>query len=470
MPDDADWRRTFARVLDRLTGVDDYGNGRGRARCPVHGDAADLWLSVGDGGRLLVRCYPRSSGTPACRVDAVVRAVGAEMADLYPPHPDAGKPPARPAAGLNREGGVRNRPDGDRGVIESFHEYWDIGPDGKPFLSFEVIKKRFRDGSKDYSQRRPNPAFEPAIPASETNQEWIWKVAGHVRPVLYRLPELRAELKASPERWVLVVEGEKDAETAAELGLCATTSPGGAGKWRSEFAQELKGRNVLVVPDEDPLMPTDRNDLTEPWKSPGLEHARAVIKSLVGVANVVKLVRLPMPKAPGWDFSDWRAEQPGPADQVKKRFATVVNMGAVVEPQMLSRLDELLMAQTYPGVPTPPPPKADLFDRAGPAAPRPEDQTPASPPPPPVAVPPPTPAQPAVPAGAAITAAVAALGKASPGGPRSPAEWLGEVMVAFAGFQAAFGDGRFEAGRGRVREAAVLLAAHLAVGAEKFGG
>src|SRR5215831_10405851 len=80
---------------------------------------------------------------------------------------------------------------------------------------FQVV--RFEP--KDFRQRRPNG-----------NGGWIWNVKG-VRIVPYCLPDL---LKAED---IVLTKGEKDANNVRKLGLTATTSPGGASKWRSEFNQ-----------------------------------------------------------------------------------------------------------------------------------------------------------------------------------------------------------------------------------------
>ena len=65
---------------------------------------------------------------------------------------------------------------------------------------------------------------------------WAWNVKG-VRRVLYRLPELLAR----PDETVYVVEGEKDADRLASLGLLATTNSGGAGKWQDQYAETPPG-------------------------------------------------------------------------------------------------------------------------------------------------------------------------------------------------------------------------------------
>lgn len=61
------------------------------------------------------------------------------------------------------------------------------------------------------------------------------------RRVLYRLPEVRAAIHAG--RPVYVVEGEKDADTLARLGLAATcnvegaAAPGQRSKWLPAYAE-----------------------------------------------------------------------------------------------------------------------------------------------------------------------------------------------------------------------------------------
>jgi putative DNA primase/helicase len=85
-------------------------------------------------------------------------------------------------------------------------------------LLFEVV--RFEP--KDSRQRRPDPSRPDG---------WAWNL-GDTRRVPYRRPEL---LETSEDAVVLFVEGEKDADRLASVGLLATSSPQGAGKWRDEI-------------------------------------------------------------------------------------------------------------------------------------------------------------------------------------------------------------------------------------------
>jgi P4 family phage/plasmid primase-like protien len=117
---------------------------------------------------------------------------------------------------------------------------------------------------------------------------WQWNLQG-ARRVPYRLPELR---QASGP--VFFVEGEKDADKLVSLGLRATTSPEGAGKWRDEYGQYFQGKNVYVIPDMDEAK-------SKGVTYPGQQHAAQVIRTLLRHATNVRLIELPGAK----DVSEW---------------------------------------------------------------------------------------------------------------------------------------------------------------------
>lgn len=138
-------------------------------------------------------------------------------------------------------------------------------------LLFQVVRYE----PKNFQQRRPKPGGD-----------WVWSVKG-VRVVPYRLPQLLAE----PARPAFVVEGEKDVDNLARVGVLATCNAGGAGKWTAAHAVFLRGRNVVVLPDNDEA---------------GRNHAQQVAASLRGIAASVRIVELPgLP--PKGDVSDWLA-------------------------------------------------------------------------------------------------------------------------------------------------------------------
>lgn len=150
-----------------------------------------------------------------------------------------------------------------RGQIVASYDY--LGANGN--LVFQVTRWE----PKTFSQRRP-----------DGNGGWIKSVKG-IELVPYHLPEI---IKAKA---VFIVEGEKDCDALAALGLTATTSPQGAGKWRTCYNQWFAGKRVCILPDAD---------------TPGREHAQKVAGNLCGVAEVVKILELPnLP--PKGDVSDW---------------------------------------------------------------------------------------------------------------------------------------------------------------------
>jgi len=104
------------------------------------------------------------------------------------------------------------------------------------------------------------------------------------RRVLYKLPQV---LNAQE---VFIVEGEKDVDKLTDAGFTATTNPMGAGKWREEYNEALKGKDVIIIPDNDEA---------------GRTHANQVEESLRGVARSIKCVKLPEEVGEGGDVSDY---------------------------------------------------------------------------------------------------------------------------------------------------------------------
>ncbi len=139
-----------------------------------------------------------------------------------------------------------------RGNLIVTYDYADA--DGQ--LLYQVC--RFQP--KDFRQRRP-----------DGNGGWHWNMRG-VERVLYRLPEV---LRAGQ---VCIAEGEKDVDCLVGAGFNATCNPGGAGKWRDEYSETLRGKEIVVFPDVD---------------EPGRKHAAEVVESLSGSASVVRCVNLP---------------------------------------------------------------------------------------------------------------------------------------------------------------------------------
>lgn len=215
--------------VSHLKGVKKSGAGW-TARCPAHDDKNNsLSVSDGDDGKLLLHCHA------GCSFESILAAI-----------PDSNN--------------------GSRREITATYDYCD--QDGK--LAYQSVRYE----PKGFSLRRP-----------DGNDGWEWKLNGSKR-FLYRLPEL---LKAKREQTILIGEGEKDVDRLAEMGLVATCNPCGAGKWRDDYNESLRGRKVAILPDND---------------EPGRSHAAQVAASLHGIAASVKVIELPGLPDKG-DVSDW---------------------------------------------------------------------------------------------------------------------------------------------------------------------
>jgi DNA primase len=132
----------------------------------------------------------------------------------------------------------------------------------------ELLYQTVRFEPKDFRQRRP-----------DVQGGWIWKKGP--RQVLYHLPEV---LEAAI---VFVVEGEKDVDTLRQHGFVATTNAGGAkAPWLSDFTESLRGREVILIPDND---------------DPGRTRVLTIARALLGKAARLIVLEL----EDGKDITDW---------------------------------------------------------------------------------------------------------------------------------------------------------------------
>lgn len=216
--------------------------------CQAHDDrqaSATAWMGR-QGDRVMVGCRA------GCSKSEVLAAVGLTMRDLYAPKDGGERPSVRP-------------------VLWRTYPY--MSAEGE--LLYEVCRYK----PKSFRQRRPHPA-DPA--------RWLWNLDG-VRLVPFMLPDLAACRSAA----VYVCEGEEDALAARRLGLLATTGCGGCGMgWLDEYSACLRGRHVVLLPDDD---------------AAGQKHMDRAAGSLLrhGVAGL-RIVRLPHAEAgKGGDLRDW---------------------------------------------------------------------------------------------------------------------------------------------------------------------
>jgi len=166
------------------------------ALCPAHDDKKASLTASHTPDKILFNCQA------GCSFDKVVSALGMEETQFF-----AQEEKTQPK------------------TIESTYRYED--KDGNHVM--DVV--RFKP--KDFRPRRPDGRY---------TLEGITRVP-------YRLPQMLEAIK--DKKTVLLVEGEKDCDNLAGIGLVATTFPGGAGKWRDEYLKWFEDANVACVPDND---------------------------------------------------------------------------------------------------------------------------------------------------------------------------------------------------------------------------
>ena len=256
-------------ILSRLDKVKQVKGGY-MARCPVHDDKnPSLSITEGDDGRVLLKCFA------GCSTEDIVKALGLTMADLFP-HKE------KPAQQHRKK--TSQKPT---------YVYTDT--EGKPL--FGIIRMPVK-GEGRFKAVRP-----------DGKGGWVFGM-GKVTPTLYNLP--RVIEAASRGELVFVVEGEKDADNLAKVGLTATTNPFGAETWKPDYADYLIGADVVIIPDNDDV---------------GRRHALQVAQSLIGKAKRIRLLELPnLP--PKGDVSDWLE-----AGGTKEELLSLAEQAPLYEPK-----------------------------------------------------------------------------------------------------------------------------------------
>lgn len=200
--------------LSRLVGVKSSSSGW-EARCPCRDDDKNPSLSVAEdaNGTVLVHCH-RGNG---CGVEKICSSVGLKPSDLYPVKIEK-----------------KERPQ-EKEKLTLVKEYDYLDEHGT--LLFQKLRYVNQWGAKTFRQRKPSE-----------NGDWVYSL-GDTPKILYNLPYIIQAKEADVPIWL--VEGEKDADTLMDMGIVATTAPGGAGKWLDINTQSLAGATVEIVADND---------------------------------------------------------------------------------------------------------------------------------------------------------------------------------------------------------------------------
>ena len=233
--------KTLLEVSSLLEAVRWHNNRSFQARCPAHDDRqASLTVSEADNGGIVLHCHA------GCVTDDVLRAIGLSYADITPE-----KKPA-----------VSDRFD-FRNITATYY--------------YGSSLRKIRDGEKHFLWQHKE-------------SDGSWKAGrGNEPHVLYRA--------GYPDQRVYICEGEKDSDNVAKkLGLFAVSSENGAGttgkKWYSGYNDELRGRDCILLPDNDAV------------GADFMQHVAAQLKDCAQTVKVLELTRI-WPELPAkGDISD----------------------------------------------------------------------------------------------------------------------------------------------------------------------
>ncbi len=231
---------TANEILNRFKNVKKQGDGY-LVCCPAHDDNMQS-LSINDGDKkILLKCHR------GCETSDILAKIGLNYSDLF--H-------------------ETEKPKSTSRIVATY-DYVDLQGD--------LIHQTVRKEPKQFLQRRP-----------DGNGGWMWSLKG-IETILYNLRNLT---KAIDEKeTIYIVEGEKDVENMASIGLIATTNSGGGAKWKKSYNEYFKNANVIILPDNDET---------------GIKHSETITQELQGIAGSIKTVLLPDLPAKG-DVSDFIA-------------------------------------------------------------------------------------------------------------------------------------------------------------------
>lgn len=314
------------------------------ANCPLHGESSPSFHAEDEKGKF--HCF--GCGKDGDHFEFLVKLNGwdfptavravAEIAGIDVPGAGEQRPVKAPEQ--PRKGNERPQPSAGeiRPEIVKTYDYTDR--DGALLFQVCRLQRKMPDGTwalnkdgkgiwKTFLHRRPAP-----------DGQWIWSMAGGEfmrraggdwklfnkakfsdgmetrffdpgpEHTIYRHPAV--EIAIAEGRPVLIVEGEKDADTAVELEFCGTTNSSGASHWTAAHAECFRDADVVICIDND--VAGDRAD--------------KIAMSLIGIARSIRILNF-ADHVEGFDhkgdITDWVQKFGGTADRLSEIIAYLPN-------------------------------------------------------------------------------------------------------------------------------------------------
>lgn len=240
-----------------------------QAQCPAHPDRTpSLSITISSEGKALLHCHA------GCTTGDILDAINLPPQALFPdytPNPNATIHHLHHLRAWNPDTPAPQPPPPPRNTRRTRTDHWDyLHPNGQPAARIvrynEIDLDTGEIVGKTFTQH-----------AADGHGGWLPNLNGQAIP-LYNAPNLAAAIHE--QRPIVIVEGEKDADTGIALGLVATTNPAGAGSWQDHHTSQLAGAStVTIIADND---------------TPGIDHAHHIATQLTGI-GVTAHIRLPAP-------------------------------------------------------------------------------------------------------------------------------------------------------------------------------
>jgi hypothetical protein len=208
-----------------------HRQGQVQARCPGHDDReASLSASVGDDGRVLLKCFA------GCSTEAIVSAIGLTMADLFESKGGRGTYiPRRNTATLQHGCTVAAYATAKRLPIEKLRTF---GLTDITYNQIPAVRISYRAVNGQEQAVRMRLSLQNGL---DGDQRFAWRRGSTV--TLYGLDRLS---DARTAKYVGLVEGESDAHTLWCQGIPALGLPGAA-SYKEAWATHFEGIETIYI-------------------------------------------------------------------------------------------------------------------------------------------------------------------------------------------------------------------------------
>ncbi|RMP28326.1 hypothetical protein ALQ26_05997, partial [Pseudomonas amygdali pv. lachrymans] len=211
---------------------------------------------------------------------------------------------------------------------------------------------------------KPKKVFAPLTWCKRSDGEvlqWRWQGLPEPRPLLRR-----DEMALRADAPVVLCEGEKAADAAADLmpNYVATCWPNGSNSWHKADLTPLKGRDVLLWPDNDDSGKTCMDAVANKLREIGAGSVRVLALEVFKRKPTMKNERAAFAKGGQWDNGDdaadaaakgWTSAHIAELERSGELFISVEDASAPEDPEPTPK------AKAKPAAKRPAKPKNDLM-------------------------------------------------------------------------------------------------------------